>query len=329
MRVEIIEDNFPIEKWNEKAVHPLQSWQWGEARKKLGITVIRIAEFNGSQLMDVYQMTLHRLPFGFKLGYIPRSRTPSKAVLQFLIEYAKKHSIIFIKLEPNEQKSKSLNDVRLTSSSHPLFPEWTMVLDLTKSEEELLKEMKPKTRYNIRLAEKKGVVVKEESNDEGFKKFSDLYFETTDRQKYYGHNRNYHQIIWKSLKDSIAHILIAYFDNIPIAAYELFSFNGVFYYPYGGTSSLHRNVMGPNLLMWEAVRLGKKLGATSFDMWGALPPNYQGDTGWAGFTRFKEGYNAQFVQMIGSFDLIINPALYKLYNWVYTLREMYLKLRKT
>ncbi|MEK7078840.1 MAG: peptidoglycan bridge formation glycyltransferase FemA/FemB family protein, partial [Patescibacteria group bacterium] len=101
----------------------------------------------------------------------------------------------------------------------------------------------------------------------------------------------------------------------------------IFYYPYGGTSELHRNLMAANLLMWEAIRLGKKLGATKFDMWGSLPQNYDQHNPWAGFTRFKEGYGTTFTEFVPGLDLVISPFLYSLYNLMYTLRGFYLGLR--
>lgn len=335
--MEIISENFGEEKWNQMAPHPLQSWQWGEARKKMGLKVIRITDGK-----DVFQLTIHPLAFNHFIGYLPRSIFPSKEVLEFLYDYAKKNKIIFIKLEPYEPlslraKRSNLNeiassqapsnDIKLITSPHPLFPDWTQILDITKSEDELLKNMHPKTRYNIRLAQKKGVTVVEQSDEKGFEVFSKLYFETCRRQKYYGHNLDYHKIVWENLKKSISHILIAYYNNTPLAAYELFYFKDIFYYTYGGTSQEFRNLMAANLLMWEAIRMGKKLGAKKFDMWGSLPPNYNPNHDWAGFTRFKSGYGGSFVQMIGSYDLVANPILYPLYNFLYSLRNAYLNLR--
>lgn len=161
-------------------------------------------------------------------------------------------------------------------------------------------------------------------NEEGFHIFSRLYFETCKRQKYFGHTPEYHHLIWKHLQNKIAHILIAFYEDTPLAAYELFYFHNTLYYPYGGSSLEHRNLMGANLLMWEAMRLGLSLGATNFDMWGALAPDYKEDNPWAGFTRFKEGYGAVFTEMIGSFDLVIKPTLYPAYTALHSLRTLFL-----
>ncbi|MDO8741600.1 MAG: peptidoglycan bridge formation glycyltransferase FemA/FemB family protein [Candidatus Roizmanbacteria bacterium] len=326
--VKIITADYPIADYNKLALHPLQTWEWGEARKKTGVEVLRLGDID-----SVFQLTFHSIPYSqFKIGHLPRSVFPTKDVLDFLFDYGKKNKIIFIKVEPNVEKASNNGTMEqwnnLIKSHHPLFPNWTQILDLNKSEEELLKSFHSKTRYNIRLAEKKGVVVREMSNEKGFEIFSKLYFETCRRQKYFGHTPKYHKIIWDSLKKSMAHILIAFYNEIPLAAYELFYFKKTLYYPYGGTSLEYRNLMASNLLMWEAVKLGKKLGAEKFDMWGSLGPNYDTSDPWSGFTRFKEGYGTKFTEFTGSYDLIINPSFYKIYNATYSFREIYLKFKR-
>ena len=307
---------------DQLATHPLQSLAWGEARHAEKKTVIRCIEQENETAIASFQMTLHPVPHTpFSIGYIPRSLLPSKTVIDALITFGKKNHVISILLEPNlpfdQAKKAGFLDLHpaVKIANHPLFPEWTQVLDINPSEEQLLTNLKPKTRYNIRLAEKKGVTVQEESNEKGLNTFLDLFFETCARQGYHGHTRAYHTNIWNHLSASQAHIFIAYYDNIPLAAYELFFYHDTLYYPYGGSSLLHRNVMAANLLMWEAIRFGKRMGAKQFDLWGSLPPNQAlSDNPWAGFTRFKEGYGATYQQMIGSFDIVINQPLYQLYN---------------
>lgn len=335
--IKVIESNLPIEKWEEKASHPLQSWFWGEARKAMGLDILRLAEFKDGKIVNVFQLSLHLIPFlNKKVGYLPRSVFLNQKVLDFLYDYGKKNQIIFIKIEPYVTKSQILNSkfqtknnrYKIQKSSHPLFPNWTQILDLNKPEGELLKSFHPKTRYNIRLAQKKGVIIKEESNDKGFKIFADLYFDTCRRQKYFGHNYQYHKTVWDNLKNKIAHILIAYYQNKPLAAYQIWIYKNIGYYPYGGSSDKHRNLMGTNLLMWEAIKFTKRLGAKKFDLWGSLGPNYQPNHPWAGFTRFKQGYGGQLTEMIGSFDLIIDPLFYRIYNLIYYLRHLLLTLKK-
>ncbi|HLC94322.1 MAG TPA: peptidoglycan bridge formation glycyltransferase FemA/FemB family protein [Patescibacteria group bacterium] len=336
MHIQLIPDNFDKDIYNQIATHPLQSWQWGEARKKMGIAIMRVGEYHKETLVNVYQVTFHQIPHTpFTIGYLPRSATPSEEVVHFLEHEGKKRNCIFIKVEPYVRKSK-INGNPLGAninpplgcilSSHPLFPNWTLLLDLTKSEDELLKNMHPKTRYNIKLAQKKGVIVKEMTNTQGFEIFAKLYFETCKRQKYFGHNTTYHKTIFETLKNTISHILVAFYEKTPLAAYEIFIFNGVLYYPYGGSSVQLRNLMMPHLLMWEAIRFGKQQEAKKFDMWGSLPPSYDVKNPWAGFTRFKEGFGGIHTELIGSFDLVINKLLYPIYNFVYKTRRKFLTL---
>lgn len=306
---------------NTLAQHPMQTWEWGEARKKMGTQVEKVVDNN-----SIFQFTVHPIPSTpFKIGYLPRSVTPTSRVLEKMYEFGKKNNLIFIKIEPYvpyEEKCIIQNSkYTLIQSSHPLFPEWTQVVDLSPTEEQLLQSFKSKTRYNIRLAEKKGVQIREMNTKEGYSIFSKLYFETCRRQKYRGHTPNYHSIVWESLKDSQATLLVAFYKNKPLAAYELIHFKDIWYYLYGGSSVEHREVMAANLLMWEALRLAKKNSAQKFDMWGSLPPGYSLSHPWAGFTRFKEGYHTTFTHLQPSKDLVIHNVLYPLYGAIHTIRE--------
>ncbi len=318
--------------WEKIALHPLQSWYWGEAREKTGVEALRIGEFEGNRLKNVFQMTIHKVPFlPIKIGYLPRSLLPDKKALDFIAKIAREKGLAFIKLEPYVKSSevKGTEDFfkypKLKKSPHPLFPKWTITLDLQKSEEELFANLKRKTRYNIRLAKRKGVIVKEMSDKKGFEIFVKLYFDTCKRQKYRGHTPEYHRIIWETLKKKIAHILVAFYKGKPVASYELFLYKNILYYPYGGSDYNYRNTFASNLLMWEAILFGKRHGAKLFDMWGSLPPNYPKTHPWTGFTRFKQGYGGKFVELVGSWDLVVDKVKYNLFFLSYKLRNLLFK----
>ncbi len=306
--IELVENSFDSQRWNKCVSHPLQSWEWGQARHALNTSVVR---FLDTSSQTGYQMTLHKIPMiGGHIGYIPRSAAPTKALIDYLSEYIKKHAIAYVKFEPDAIEYKP--DARLVASIAPLFPQWTQVIDLRSSEDELMGALKSKTRYNIRLATRHGVIVKEETNTKGFEIFCKLYFDTCKRQKYHGHTPHYHKTVFETLRASkMAHILVAYYQDEPLAAYELFVFKNKLYYPYGGSSINHKHVMAPNVLMWETMRAGKSWGAASFDLWGSLPPDYDNKNPWSGFTRFKQGYGAEFVKMAGSYDLPANQLQYQ------------------
>ncbi len=330
MKIKIINNGFSFKRWEKLVNHPLQSFLFSEARRRMGIKILRWGEFENEKLINVFQMSLHSLPFGYQIGYLPRSIFPSLDSLKFLANYGKENKIIFIKIEPYIFK-KTMESIdipsvfKLKKSTHPLFPNWTQMLDLRKSEEELMKKFHHKTRYNIRLAQRKGVVVKELTDEKGFDIFSKLYFETCKRQHYHGHNLRYHRILWEFFKKRIAHIFIAFYQKIPLAAYQVWLYKNRAYYTYGGSSERYRNLMASNLLMWEVIRWAKRNGARWFDLWGSLPPNYSPSHPWAGFTRFKQGYGTEFVELVGSFDLVIDPIFYYLYNLIYPIRQLFLK----
>ena len=149
-------------KYNRFANHPLQSWEWGEFRKNSGVEVVRIGFFAGNKLIDGLQLTFHPVPYtDYTVGYFPKGKLPTADMLRAVMEIGKKHNAIFIQLEPNVVKSSSfiVRSSSLVPSARPLFTKYTFQLDLTKSEDELMKQMSSKTRYNVRLAQKRGVTI--------------------------------------------------------------------------------------------------------------------------------------------------------------------------
>jgi len=198
---------------------------------------------------------------------------------------------------------------------------------LTKSESDLLESFSSKTRYNIRLAQKHGVKVIEDNSNEAFEKYLKLTFETAKRQGFYAHTERYHKLMWKHLneemkkkgnKEQIAHLLTAIYQDQIITTWILFVWKDALYYPYGASSDKYRNVMANNLMMWEAIKFGKKLGLKTFDLWGREEGK--------GFTKFKEGYNPQVVEFLGSWDFVANKPLYYLYRFIEYMRWKFLKL---
>jgi lipid II:glycine glycyltransferase (peptidoglycan interpeptide bridge formation enzyme) len=332
-------------KFNSIATHPLQSYEWGEFRARTGIKVIRRGFYEGDNIISGLQLTIHKIPHTkWTIGYVPKGTMPNKDMLEELIKIGKANNCIFIQLEPNEKKEASQQELvnklqttsyKILSSAHPLFTKYTFQLDLTKTEDELLKQMHSKTRYNIRVAQKHDVVVKEQTSEQAFQEYLKLTEETTNRQGFFAHTKKYHQLMWETLGEKkntrhdelSAHLLIAYYKNIPLTTWILFVFHDTLYYPYGASSSTHREVMASNLMMWEAIRFGKKLGLKTFDMWGSLGENPDPKDAWYGFHKFKMGYSPKLVEFVGSYDLIINPFAYQFYKVVDKVRWLFLKMK--
>jgi len=327
----IIRPLFPEEKekFNKVVTHPLQSWQWGQFREKTGLKVIRIGQFDKQTLKTGLQMTLHPLPkTRYKIGYVPKCTKLDTPLLLALKKIGQEENLIFIKIEPNLTEGQEFFLENGCVSGRPLFTKYSFQIDLRQSEEELLLKMKQKTRYNIRVAQKNGVEVTEDNSLAAFNEYLGLTFQTTKRQKFYAHNKDYHKKMWQILYPAeIAHLLKAEYQGKALATWVVFVFNNVLYYPYGASSSEHRKVMASNLMMWEAMLFGKKMKCNTFDLWGALGPEPDPKDPWYGFHRFKQGYGPKLVEFIGTFDLVLRPRLYKFYNFADNLRWEFLKLK--
>lgn len=310
---------------NNLATHPLQSWEWGEFRKSQGVKIVRFS---------AYQISFHRLPFlNFTVGYLPKSPFPNKEDLEKLKEIGRENKSIFIKIEPNvevrdrERARENLKQLGLIEGKS-LFTKFTSIIDLSRSEEEIFNSFKSKTRYNIRLAEKHGVKVQEDNSPQAFDKYLELLFETTSRQGFYAHDKDYHRQQWRILQPAgISHLLTATYKGDILSAFLLFIFNNTLYYPYGASTREHKELMAPTLLMWEAIKFGKGQGCSKFDLWGDTEPNPPPNHPYFGFHKFKEGFSPKLIEFVGSWDLVINPLLYKIYKIADKIRWEILRLK--
>lgn len=282
--------------------HPLQTPAWGEFRASMGIDVVRT---NG------WQLTFHKIPYTpWTVGYFPKGPKQTQKMLNELLNLGRKKRAIFIQIEPN-----TTEHIALRPSHHPLFTKYTFILDLTKSEDELLAAMHPKTRYNIKVAQKHDVIITEDNSPEAFKEYLRLTEETTSRQGFYAHNTPYHKTMWKIMHDAgIAHLFTASYHDEVLSAWIVFVWGDTVYYPYGSSSRNHREVMAPTLLLWEIAKWSRRRGMKKFDLWGAMGPNPDVNDPWYGFHRFKQGFNPRLVEFAGSYDLVINKPLYFLYT---------------
>jgi len=321
--------------FDKAARHPLQSWAWGEFRKQTGVGVWRLMETDGKEAGEVFQITWHKIPkTNFFIGYCPKSAIPGKEALEAIKKEAEKKGAVLVKFEPNERnREKEIKKIEVLKKDFsfkegkPLFTKYTFQLDISLSEEELLKNMHQKTRYNIRLAEKRGVKIVEDNSELGFEEYWKLTEETTKRQKFFAHTKSYHQKMWQTMiKDGSGYLLKAIFEGKVLTTWVLFELNGVLYYPYGASTEKNREVMASNLMMWEAIRLGKKHGCRMFDMWGSLGPVPDSKDPWFGFHRFKQGYGGELTEFVGTYDLVVRPTLNQIYMMAEKLRWIGLKL---
>lgn len=328
MQLKILEEQ-DKEEFNKLVSHPVQAWEWGEFRRKTGNEVLRVGIYEGDSLEEVHQLTVHPIPkTKYKLAVLLKGPSPTKESLLLLKDFAKTHNLLFVRMEPNVRHDENTEKLLRGAGARPgkrFFTPSTFVIDLTKSEEELLANMHPKTRYNIRIADKHGVEVKEETSEKAFSEYLKLTEETTKRQGFYAHTREYHRLMWEVLRQAqdgqspIAHLLVARYKGEPLITWILFVWKDTLYYPYGASSETNRNVMASYKMMWEAIKFGKSLGLSKFDLWGREEGK--------GFTKFKEGFSPEVVEFIGTWDLVVNRAVYKAYRVAEEFRWKLLKLK--
>jgi len=330
------------EKFDSLINHPVQTWEWGDFQISQGHTVYRIACFDDKEkIISAYSISFHKIPkTKFSIGTILRGPEITDQMIEKVTEIAQKENAIFVKFEPNfiYKSFDNLNNEilinqkpifnHLKKSPKEAFYPFNFLVNLDQTETQLLESMHPKTRYNIRVANRYGVEIKEQTDDKGFEIYLKLLFDTTKRQGFYLHSEKYHRDLWKKLKNTdMVHIMSASYQKQIISAFMIFKVKDKLFYPYGASLDTNRQVMAPTLLMWEVIKLGQKLKCKSFDMWGCLGPRAKENENGYGFHRFKQGYGGQLVEYVGTYDLVINPLLYKAYNSVDKIRWKLLRLK--
>ena len=264
-----------------------------------------------------------------------------KRVLDDLQSFAKRQGAIFLKLDPDvvlgtgvpnsdgdpvhgggQALKSELKSRGWVFSADQIQFRNSVLIDLHPTEDEMLARMKQKTRYNVRLAEKKGVTVRV-GNLEDLGMLYRMYAETSVRDGFVIRDESYYQTVWKlfmanaqsPIPDSQLPItipLIAEVDHDPVAAIFLFLFAGRAYYVYGMSRDAHREKMPTYLLQWEAMKRAKSAGCTVYDLWGAPEVFDESDSMW-GVYRFKEGLGGEVVRTLGAWDYAPNALWYKLY----------------
>jgi len=266
-------------------------------------------------------------------------------VLDDLQAFAKKQGAIFLKVDPDivlgtgipgsedahedNRGQVVLSDLKrrgwIFSSDQIQFRN-TVLLDLSASEDVMLARMKQKTRYNVRLAEKKGVAVRAGTLADVPMLYK-MYAETSVRDGFVIRDEGYYKTVWETFMKQSAVVkeqttfsdqpsaepLIAEVEGQPVAAIFVFYFAGRAYYVYGMSREAHREKMPTYLLQWEAMKRAKSRGCSIYDLWGAPDEFNEADSMW-GVYRFKEGLGGQVVRTLGAWDFAPNPLWYKMYS---------------
>lgn len=292
----------------------LQSWEWGEFQRALGRQVQRIYQETsvGTVLAQAVKLDLAA---GQYYWYIPKGPLGS-APLEKQIEVLRNQLSggVFYRLEPGEEtRLLQVKDMQ---------PAVTSIVDLSLDEEKILADMKSKTRYNVRLAARKGVV-SEFVNLDYFEDFVRLMDQTTKRDKFAAHPAAYYRTMLEVLggERGFVKLAVATFEDRPIAANIIIDFSQTRTYLHGATSNLHRNVMAQYHLHWFLMQNAKQKKMDSFDFWGIAPEGSSSDHPWFGITRYKKGFGGQEVRMPGTFELPTKHIWYSVYRLIKKIRK--------
>ena len=270
------------------------------------------------------QILFRRLPPGLTVGYIPKPMISDPSNNQFWDEVdfaSRKHRAIFLKLEPDSWNDSPLSEGegRVRASPHNIQPPSTIIINIKNSEEEILARMKQKTRYNIRLAEKKGVTVRAWDDIESFHK---MMLVTGVRDSFGVHSFGYYKRAYELLHPKqMGEILVAEHDGKPLAALFVARNGKRAYYLYGASTDEERNRMPAYLLQWEAMKWARARGCEEYDLWGVpdedeatLEASFETrHDGLWGVYRFKRGFGGEIKRAVQAMDRVYNPLLY----WAY------------
>jgi peptidoglycan pentaglycine glycine transferase (the first glycine) len=350
------------EAWDELIAdlpqpHLLQTWEWAQVKEQYGWKARpMIWRSAAREKFSAAAMVLERTisPGGFsarlRVLYIPKGPNLDwkdvalrGRVIEDLQGFANREKAIFVKLDPDVKLGVGIPgavDAKEDQCGHTIQSElkqqgWlfsqdqiqfrnSVLIDLTPSEDEMLARMKQKTRYNIRLAEKKGVMVRSARATELAQLYR-MYAETSVRDGFLIRGEDYYLTVWKTFQTGVekrtstsvpfSEPLIAEVDGQAVAAISLFYFAGHAYYIYGMSQDAHREKMPNHLLQWEAMRRAKALGCRDYNLWGAPNEFNENDSLWGVF-RFKEGLGGYVSRTIGAWDYTPQPVVYKLYTQI-------------
>ncbi|MFH1284760.1 MAG: peptidoglycan bridge formation glycyltransferase FemA/FemB family protein [Candidatus Peregrinibacteria bacterium] len=280
----------------------------------------------------------HRLPKGFTWLYAPRGplldysadvQAQMDELLKAAKSIAKKENSIFLRIDPPLIKGSHPHKTFKTfHETHTGFqPEHTLILDITQSEDEILKQMKPKGRYNIRLAEKKGVKihVTKTSDKSSFSRdleaFYDILSTTTKRDGFSGHDKEFYETMLQSLVPTRnASLYLAEYEGKIIAGVIVTYFSDTATYYYGASSNEYRNVMAPYLLHWKIIKDAASDGFKYYDFFGISPEGAKNHP-WRGVTDFKEKFGGQKISYFPPQEHAFRPFFYLLYRLYKFIRK--------
>lgn len=303
-------------RWNKAVIGQdgafLQSWEWGKLQERLGRSV---------RLIPEVQSLLISMPLrlGLRYEYAPRGpsgKTLSGMVLHDIAEHTHGVKTIFVRIEPRVADTPEARGILMHAKfreAPDVQPSETRLIDLTKSEEELLGEMEHDTRYAIRAAEKRGVTIERvggEMKRASFAKFWELFETTNARHGLHAYNKGYYEAVADLSGDCFTEIFLAKREGETIAGSIVAYFGDTAYYLYAASRAGYGKYNAPSLMLWEIVRAARARGYTLLDLWGTSETKKE----WKGVTAFKKSFGGTPVSFVGTWDYVYRPFWYMAYR---------------
>ena len=302
-----------------------QGFEWAKFKQSQGHETFKIGLFRVEDDKLVGGCVILKYSFSNKVNflYIPqgpildysnqdslfRQWRALKIAIFSIVSMDKESLTTHIRVEPRLESIPDWFLAGFDKAPINLLPRYTEEIDLSSDLDSLLANMKQKCRYNIRLAERKGVNVEVISGDK-VEEFFKIYETTYIRNKFEGKNLQFFETLIKSMPNT-SKIYLASFNGTPLSASILLKFGDVATYLYGASSNNMRELMAPYAMHWNMIKDAKELGCKKYDFWGIAKNLDDKDHEWYGLTKFKKQFGGYQKDLVGSYDYIIQPDLYK------------------
>lgn len=311
----------------------LQSFEWGDLKAQSGWSPVRVIAEHDGKIVAAASLLKRAIPKTKRcIMYAPRGPvldTQNSELVDKFCAYLRKtaiaHGAILLKIDPpapieDAESAANLLAAGFTPINAEGFggtqPKCVMQLDLDKPIDEIFASFKEKWRYNIRLAERKGVTVNLDCTREDLPTFYALLKETAERDGFLVRNLKYFEDMWDLLvPPGYMRVALTYHDGKPIAGAVAYIFGDKAMYTYGASSNERRNVMPNHLMQWKMIQWAKESSCKWYDFRGVSPlKQNDGNDHLAGLNRFKDGFSPRFVEYIGEYDMVLSPSYYWLWN---------------
>jgi len=282
----------------------LQTMEWEEIQRRMGRATRRI---------DGVLYIRHELPLGMSYWYAPRPPMGAAESIGAAAEAALGEGAAFLRIEAAEAIAPP--NGRHVNPAANMQPVETVIIDVSRSDAALLGAMHPKTRYNIRLAERHGVIIRRESGDDAVRRFQDLIRHTAARDGFHPHPLDHYAKLLAVRSPQFSNeLLFAYLGDRPVAAAMVNWCGSRATYLHGASDYAMRQCMAPHLVQWEAMRGARDGGCDVYDLWGI------DDERWPGISRFKRGFGGAIVRYPAALDIVLSRPRYALYQLQRRLR---------